>query len=260
MIFLIKRNIKKIRAEIQALSSRENISRRNGARILLYHSIGGVLDDHPLAIRVPVEEFEKEMEEIVNHDYKVILVREMIENKFDIGNGKYIAITFDDGYKDNFIQAAPILQKLSLKATFFITTSYIEGKIKKKWRNGTQREYMSWEEITALSKMGFEIGSHMVHHADLTLLKDNELYFEFKISKDIISEKIGKAIKVFSYPYGRVNKKVPEMAKTIGYIGGCSSFSGVNYPNSDPYILKRTEVIGCDKINDFRYKMYGFYD
>ncbi len=260
MIFLIKRNLKRLSAGIRRLLPRRSIKKKDGTRILLYHSIGGTPQDHRLGIRLPEEKFEKEIEEIVNQGYKVISIQEMIENKPNVENNNCIVITFDDGYKDNFTQAAAILQKFNLKATFFITTSYIEGKTKKKWRNGTQREYMNWEEIIALSRMGFEVGSHMVHHIDITTLKDNELYFEFKVSKDVISEKIGKAIKVFSYPYGKANKRVSEMAKSIGYIGGCSSFPGVNYPSNDPYILKRTEINGYDKINDFRYKMCGFYD
>lgn len=261
MIFLIKRNIKKIRAEIRALSAKNNFFRKkNGARILLYHSIGGRPQDHPLATRVPTEEFEEEVKEITNRGYNVISVQDFIENKAKLGNNNYLVLTFDDGYKDNFTEATAILQKFNLKATFFITTTYIEGKVEKKWAKGVQREFMNWADIINLSKSGFEVGSHMVHHTDLTALSEDKLYDELRTSRDMISEKIGKPIKVFSYPYGKLNKKVFEVARIAGYIGGCSSFSGENYPDTDSYILKRTEINGYDKINDFSNKLDGFYD
>ena len=152
------------------------------------------------------------------------------------------------------------LKQMNLNATFFITTSYIDQAVQKQWRGGAVREFMTWEDISRLSEMGFEIGSHMVHHVNLTSLTEAELRCEFEDSRNIISKYIGKTIDVFSYPYGYLNEIAIETAKACGYKAGCSSFYGWNTASTNPYILKRTEIDAYDIINDFRLKLYGYYD
>lgn len=258
MNFLVNKNIKRALAEIRSFIPGAPF--RSGARILMYHSIGGRPEDHPLAVRVPTDKFEKELLELAESDYKTVAVSEVIENIKAIDNNRFIAITFDDGYKDNIVAAAPLLKKFGLKATFFISTSYIDEKSQKRWADGEMREYMRWEDIARLEEMGFEIGSHMVHHTNLTALSDADLCLEFKSSRDIISRHIGCPVKIFSYPYGKVDRRVIETARDTGYIGGCSSFSGYNNSNINKYILRRTEIDGYDTIRNFRHKISGFYD
>ncbi|MDP2912587.1 MAG: polysaccharide deacetylase family protein, partial [Candidatus Omnitrophota bacterium] len=173
---------------------------------------------------------------------------------------KGLAITFDDGYKDNIATAAVMLKERGLKATFFVTTSYIDQAVRKLWADGRPREFMTWDDIAKLSMMGFEIGSHMAHHADLTPLPEDKILSEFEGSRAIISKHIGKAVEAFSYPYGGVDRRITEIAGACGYKAGCSSFYGWNTASTDPYILNRTEIDGYDTINDSRLKLYGYYD
>ena len=119
---------------------------------------------------------------------------------------------------------------------------------------------MTWEDILSLSRMGFEIGSHMVNHIDLTSLSDKELFFQLSESKNILSERIKQPVKIFSCHYGRVDKRVIDVAKESGYIGGCASFAGWNFYYSDKYMLRLTEIDGYDTLRDFRSKIRGCYD
>ncbi|MBL7196526.1 MAG: polysaccharide deacetylase family protein [Candidatus Omnitrophica bacterium] len=231
-----------------------------GARILLYHSIGGKPQDHRLGVRVPEDIFEIELEELTRSGYKMVTVSEIIENIDKMDGDKIAAITFDDGYRDNFTFAAKKLKELNLKATFFICAAYIEQKCRKSWSDGSAREYMRWEEVRELNSLGFEIGSHMTNHRDLTKLGESDIRFELIHSKELISEKVGNKIQVFSYPYGKTNQIIVKIAKEAGYIGGCSSFSGSNYSNTNKFLLRRTEIGGYDQIRDFRHKLRGFYD
>ncbi len=258
MIFLVKKNLK--RCFVNMRSGLSNISSwKPGTRILMYHSIDGVPEDHRLAIRVPTANFENQLEELIKRGYLTYTVSEFIENKAAKRNGGSIVITFDDAYKDNLLAAAR-LRKYNMKATFFVTTSYINGSVKKYWAGGTHRIYMNWDDIMSLVEMGFEIGSHLVHHTDLTALDDDDIKFEFEKSHSLISERIKKDVKVFSYPYGKVNTKVMALALEAGYIGGCSSFRGTNDEMIDCYALRRTEIDGYDTISDFRRKLDGWYD
>ncbi|MFA6321093.1 MAG: polysaccharide deacetylase family protein [Candidatus Omnitrophota bacterium] len=234
--------------------------RPEGVRVLMYHSVGGKPSDHRIGIRVPVENFTEQLDEILRAGYVTLTVSEFIRNRASGNVKKSIVITFDDGYKDNVINAASMLKTRNMKATFFVTTSYIDGKAKKIWSDGSAREYMDWQDVAGLPSMGFEVGSHMVEHCSLTLCDNDNLVFQMEGSKNRIFEMSGFESKVFSYPYGNVNDKVIDVAKRAGYIGACSSFGGVNYKDTDPYVLRRTEVDGYDRINDFKDKLNGCYD
>lgn len=258
MIFLIKKNLKRLTAKIRSVVPVK--SNRGGVRILMYHSIGGAPCDHRLAIRVPVNNFSEQLGELSRQGYVAVTVSEFIGNSFSSRTGKIIVITFDDGYKDNLIEAAMVLKSRGFKATFFITTSFIDGRSHKTWANGSQRQYLNWADVSRLLEMGFEVGSHMVDHVGLSLLDETRINFQLEKSKKRIEEMTGFNPRVLSYPHGKFKKGVGRLAKDAGYSAGCSSSSGINQPDADPYILNRTEIDGYDTIYDFRAKLNGLYD
>jgi len=258
MIFLVKKNIKRLAASVNAVTSKGR-ARKEGMRILMYHSVGGSVRDHRLAVRVPLDKFVSQIKMLSGSGYKTLGISEVIEGSPGSFSQNRIAITFDDGFKDN-IEAAELLKKHGMKATFFVTVSYINGDVRKSWSGGRPREYMEWADVAMLKDMGFEIGSHMVHHTDLAALSDEDMASELTRSKETISQRAGTAVKVFSYPYGGINKKVIEKAAGAGYIGGCFSFGGFNNASTNPYVLRRTEIDGYDTTADFKNKIAGFYD
>lgn len=260
MIFRIKKEVKRCRAFLRSALSGNRSPEAEGSRILMYHSIGGSPEDHRLATRVPEDLFAKHIEEIAGSGRRVITVSEMVDGGENLLRDKCIAITFDDGYKDNALCAAVKLKQFGMRATFFVTVSYIDNTVNKNWANGLPRKFMTWEDVKDISDMGFEIGSHMLRHVDLTSLSEEDLYDELKKSKDIISSHIGRPIDTCSYPYGCINDKVVSMVKKAGYKAACSSFYGLNTPSTDSYILRRTEIDGYDTINSFKLKINGFYD
>jgi peptidoglycan/xylan/chitin deacetylase (PgdA/CDA1 family) len=257
MIFLLKKNMKRCVADTRSFLPRP---KPGGVRILMYHSVGGSPKDHRLAIRVGVDNFRAQLDEISRAGYDTLTVSDILSGVLSRPSGKFIAITFDDGYKDNITEAAAALRTRGMKATFFITTANINGKSVKKWSDGRPREYMNWDDVSRLGRMGFEIGSHMADHVDLTSLDDSGLLSQFEGSKNEITEKTGIEPKTFSYPYGRLNDRVVAAAKNAHYAGGCSSFKGLNRRSSDPLILRRTEIDGYDTISDFTAKIIGYYD
>lgn len=124
------------------------------------------------------------------------------------------SIIFDDGFKSN-IAAAEILKKHNVPATFFLTTAHlINEETVNIYKN---REYLSKEEIQNLSNNGFEIGSHTVHHFDLTLLSKEDLIFELEESKEILERIINKEVTSLSIPYGLWDNNVIEVAQSLGY-------------------------------------------
>src|SRR5258706_16456757 len=82
---------------------------------------------------------------------------------------RHLAITFDDGYRNNFEHAAPVLEKLGLPATFFVVSHWIGSDVVPWWdrEQNLRRAWMTWDQVRALRRRGFDIGAHTRTHADL---------------------------------------------------------------------------------------------
>jgi peptidoglycan/xylan/chitin deacetylase (PgdA/CDA1 family) len=98
------------------------------AIILMYHSISDPGID-PWELAVSPSNFEKQLQ-VLKKIYKVSSVQDIVSRvqKGRLKN-KSIALSFDDGYRDNIENAAPLLEKYKVPATFFITNNFGDGKI-----------------------------------------------------------------------------------------------------------------------------------
>ena len=92
--------------------------------IFIYHRVNDDYD--PFLPSVPVVVFRKQME-FLRKNFPVVSLEEIASGMFPQNGEKYcVAITFDDGYRDNFLHAFPVLKDLGMSATFFLATGYIE--------------------------------------------------------------------------------------------------------------------------------------
>ena len=96
--------------------------------IINYHRISNENIDDPLS--VSIKTFENQIK-LLNKEFSIVSLDKIIEKKSN--NKKYLAITFDDGYKDNLFNAIPILEKYNAPATIYITTRFLEGKCEMWW-------------------------------------------------------------------------------------------------------------------------------
>lgn len=231
----------------------------NGIRILLYHSVGDIDLRDELGIRVDKSKFFKQMRFLKENSYKVWQLGDAIDHikSKSLIPEKVIVITFDDGYKDNVLNAAPVLDKFSFKATFFVTTEYI-GKTK----TSPKREWQNWEcmdkaDLRDLVGMGHEVGSHSMHHLNLCDLSPERLSRELKDSGEELTHLSDREINIFSYPYGNFNDEVVKAVRLQGYKAACTTIDGLNDSSTDPYKLKRTEITSRDTIKFFRKKIEG---
>ncbi len=167
-----------------------------------YHSIADSgQHDH---IRVSIKDFTRHIEYLVSRGYRFVRFSELAG-----AQGRAAAIYFDDGFRNVFTNAKPILEQKNIPATLFITTDYAGGA-------RDPAVYASWGEITALDS-NWEIGSHSVSHRKLSKISKEEVQQEMTESKKIIEEKIGRAVMVFSYPHGRASRETEAIAREVGY-------------------------------------------
>ena len=222
--------------------------------ILMYHSVGEkatALDGYGPKLSVSRDAFRKQMKFLRDRNYKVIPLEEFIER---IKAGKKIpsrtvAITFDDGLKNNFTDAYPILKEYSLPATIFVITDSV-GKEK----------FLTWSDMITMQENNISMGSHTASHAWLPDLDEMGLFAELLGSRGTLEERTGKKVKTLSYPLGGFNDKVKEAARKLGYIGAVATNPGPAYPDGDPYALKRIRIsMTSDNLFIFWIETSGYY-
>jgi len=176
--------------------------------ILLYHSIND--DNSSMSLKINI--FENQMKYLRKNGYKTVTFDEINKSA-----KKQIIITFDDGYKDIFINALPILKRYNFKATCFFVTNLIgqENNWDIKKKNFLRKEIMSTNDINHWISSGMNIGSHSHNHIDLTKISEQNLLNELEYSKKILEDKFNNFSNIFCYPYGKVNKNVYALTKKI---------------------------------------------
>lgn len=189
---------------------------------LMYHdiSVDPVRDKYSLAYG----RFSQHMEMIRQYAVPCITTARLspAEQK------KYIMISFDDGWSGNWSLAAPLLQRLSLPATFFIATGFMDTS-----------GYMTWKYIKELYAKGFDIQSHTHSHCLLSEVSKEKIKEELKVSKDIIEQKLGSSVRALSLPGGRGGRRVHDIARACGYDYIFTSIPGITRLEKDVRVFKR---------------------
>ena len=223
--------------------------------ILMYHSIG----EGKGGFSVSPKNFAKQMEYIKKNGYEVISLDELvssINNKRLLKRNK-VVITFDDGYKDNFQYAYPVLKKFNFPATIFLIPDFMEETFSNK------KGFLGWDDVILMSKNNISFGAHTKKHFYLGVIKDEIAAFEqIAGSKKTIEEKISLPVNSFCYPGGGFNEKVKAMVAQAGYKGACTTNRGFARFNRDVYELKRIKITNSDAVNPFSFwaKLSGYYN
>jgi peptidoglycan/xylan/chitin deacetylase (PgdA/CDA1 family) len=160
-----------------------------------------------------------------------------------------VSITLDDGYLDNFENAARILRSLQLPATFFITTGFIGSRVIAPWDAHLQQQpgWMTWDHVRSLVSQGFEIGSHTHTHIDMARVDRETIRGELEVSKQRIQQELGSSVQLFAYPFGgpeHISDDARALVLDAGFSCCVSSYGGVNGVGASPYHLKRIPIAG----------------
>ena len=177
--------------------------------------------------------------------FRVLPLSELLAAGGDLGGT--LSITFDDGYRDNIEVAAPILRRLGLPATFFVTTGFVGSQVVPPWDEKLPRQpgWMSWDQVRSLAAMGFEIGNHTDTHVDLARSDPQLVRAELAASRRKLADALGVDVGLFAYPFGGVNHITPaarELVREAGFICCASCYGGVNPATPDPFHLRRIGI------------------
>lgn len=229
--------------------------------VLLYHKI-----DKPgrgVLVRggfTPPARFARQMMYLKKEGFVFYSASGLIEHFKEHGNfpDKGLALTFDDGWKDNYLNAFPVLKSLSIKATVFLVPSCIGEISAKVMAPGEgERAHLSRVEILEMSESGIEFGSHSVNHKWLHKLPAEEVKFEAEESKQQLENLLQQPCKVFAYPAGYFSLDVEQIVQNAGYLAAFTTVYGPE-DHLDLFALNRIEVLRRDRfLFQFRRKLPG---
>ena len=207
--------------------------------ILMYHRINVVTSSTPAESRgltVHPADFARQMAWLDSRGYRTITQRELFDALI-CGRRlprRPIMLTFDDGYRDTFFKASPVLLRLGMEATAYVVTGRISGP---------DPSFLTWPMLRALEQRGIEIGSHTIAHRHLPSLSDRALLADLTSSRRKLERRLGHRVPWLAYPFGAYDARVEQAAGRAGYLLATTTRAGVSHSARRPLALRRLRVL-----------------
>lgn len=215
--------------------------------ILMYHYVRpdpGPGDPIGRGLSVSPERFAEQMAWLAQEGYTPITLGELadVRARRRALPSKPIVLTFDDGYRDFYTAAFPVLQQYGFKATLFVITGVVD-----------QEPYVTWDMIAEMDRSGLvEIGSHTVSHNQLPSLGEAQARAEVMDSKQVLEAHLGHPVRAFCYPVGRVDTRSVAAVRDAGYEIAVTTQGGRATAEQDPLLLPRVRIHGGASMEQFK--------
>lgn len=234
--------------------------------VLCYHSI------HPantFASATP-DQFEQHLAWLRKHCSLIRFARVIEEARCPDPVRPAVAVTFDDGYVDNYDYAFPLLRQYDVPATFFVTAGFLEGDPAVAARflafRPSQRgpvPPLEWSHAREMRRAGMEFGAHTYSHPNLALMKRSAVELELRRSKEILEDRLGEDIRLMAYPFGKsachFTRDTMRAAENAGYAFAAAIACRPVQIAHSPFAIPRFFVTG-DDVEVLREKILGAWD
>lgn len=230
--------------------------------VLLYHRVDHEADKTWRPFCVSPQNFAEQMAWLASHHYRTIDLHTLLDY-FEHGEpapDNALVITFDDGYLCNYSRAFPLMAKYGFTGTIFLAGNLLrnEGPPAAESR----QSFMSWEEAREMQTHGWSLQSHGLDHVKMTGLRPEQLRHEIFDSRNLISDKLGRRVDFFCYPFAEFNQEVMDCVRESGYRGACGGPPFYDNGPVSPLAIGRTEILWRDSFKQFCFKMrhgLGYY-
>jgi peptidoglycan/xylan/chitin deacetylase (PgdA/CDA1 family) len=181
-----------------------------------------------------------------------------------------VAITFDDGYADNYEYAMPLLATRDLTATFFLTVGLVEKDPSVVARTQMLRQSgyeairpLEWEQVRAMHAAGMEIGAHTWSHPNLAHLNRRAAHDELRSSKEVLEQRLGAPVRSLAYPFGKPKRHFTNVtvavAAELEYEYACAILFRCVQSRDSKLMIPRFFVTN-DSIETLSEKVFGAWD
>src|SRR4051794_17571379 len=220
---------------------------RGPVPILMYH----VVAKPPAGAQLPElyvdpSSFDREMEWLKDHGYHGVSLNQVYDDWFKGGKlpGKPVVISFDDGYRSQYVYARPELRELRWPGVLNMIVATLEHP------GGELNPQM----VQTMINDGWELDSHTIHHLDVSQLSGSELEQEVGESRRILQQRFHQPVNFFCYPSGRFDAQAIQAVRAAGYLGATTTEEGPA-PKGEIYTLKRIRVDGSDGVAGLERKL-----
>jgi len=186
---------------------------------------------------ISTESFWRQVRFLQRH-YRIVGLSEAVEL---LRSGKVtmptVVLTFDDGYRDNFVNLRAIADEAQVPVSLFITTKPVDvqREFQHDLANGSKGHLpLTWSQILYWAPRGAEFGSHTQTHVDCAVVDRMTLEQEIGGSKEELEAHLGMPVRSFAFPFGKrenLSSQAIEIAASV-YPYFVSGLDGENLPDS----------------------------
>ncbi|MGC8880032.1 MAG: polysaccharide deacetylase family protein [Anaerolineae bacterium] len=224
----------------------DGVSRSVDVPILMYHYISAPprdADRYRRDLSVTPEEFEAHLAWLRSHGYQSITLHALV---FHLMAGwplpeKPIVLTFDDGYRDHYTNAFPLLQKYGYVGTFFLVTRPIDDG---------DPNYLTWEMVAEMHRAGMSMQPHGYRHFDLKGKPTDFLVYEIMGAKEAIEARTGEITRFFCYPSGSYDRQTIRVLESAGFWAAVTTLPGRHQTTETLFELERLRVRNTTSVDD----------
>jgi peptidoglycan/xylan/chitin deacetylase (PgdA/CDA1 family) len=237
------------------LPTPDGIVRTANVPILMYHYISippAGADAVRRDLSVSPQVFAEQLQYLKDNGYQSISLDDL-NRHLQLGDPlpeKPIILTFDDGYRDNYEFAFPLLVKYGFTGAFFLVTEPIDKG---------DDAYLTWPQVALMSRMGMDMEPHSYTHPDLSGQPLDYVVWQVIGSKEAIEERTGKTCRFFAYPSGQYDQQVVDVLRSAYFWGALASRAGTEHSSDGMFDLARVRVRGSDTLEQFTHKLNWNY-
>lgn len=216
------------------------------APILMYHYLSVPPDDadrYRRDLSVAPDLFAQHLDRMIEEGYTTIRLDDLLLHLTQgaLLPDKPVLLTFDDGYRDNYTNAFPLLKERGMTATFFIVTDFIDAGLP---------DYLSWDMVREMHAGGMSIQSHGRNHASLKGRDEDYLIWQALGSLETIEYELGVRPRFISYPAGQYDENTIRIFQSAHYWAGVTTVQGATHNSEELFQLRRVRIRGTTSADD----------
>lgn len=221
------------------------------ASILMYHSVG----EDNASFTVSATAFEEQLQYLTKHGFSVVPLSELVMH---LEQGKSIAktvcLTFDDGYRNNYEVAFPLLQRYGMPASIFLTTGLLGQSLTNS--EGVSLQLMTEAQVREMQGSRLiEFFPHGVTHRKLHKLSIAEVEQEVAMSRAAVQALTHTAADIFAFPSGRYTDETLNAMRHTGFSAAVTVTGGTIGADAHLFELPRNSVDSSTTFAQFRGKV-----